>query len=107
MPEHKSSNQKYLICQVKRPGIKLIFFCVAWNLHPHLTAVMLIENYTRKLWLAEFFQNKQTFLRKIFFKNNLLSPHLETGIDHQINVLNNLNFEKIGTKSCLLISMIY
>ena len=76
MPEHKSPNQKYLICQVKRPGIKLIFLCVAWNLHPHLTAVILIENYTRELWLAEFFQNKERniFEENLFQKQSTFTP---------------------------------
>ena len=44
---------------------------------------------------------KQTILRKIFFKNNLLLPHFETDreLDHQIDVLNNLHLEEMETKS--------
>ena len=41
-----------------------------------------IENYTRRLKLAEFFQSKKkTILRKTFSKNHLPLPHLEIEIE--------------------------
>ena len=46
-PEQGLSNQKYLTCQAKRcPGIKLIPFCGAENLHPHPSAIILNLNLT-------------------------------------------------------------
>ena len=38
-------------------------------------------------------------MRKIFFKDNVLLHHLETGIDRQFGVLNNLNLDEMETKS--------
>ena len=41
MSEPRSSNQEDSTCQAKRcSGIKLIFFCAAENLYPHLTAII-------------------------------------------------------------------
>ena len=52
------------------------------------------------MWLGGFFQNKESgILRKIFFKDNVLLHHLETGIDRQFGVLNNLNLDEMETKS--------
>ena len=61
-----------------------------------------IKNYTRTLQIVETKQcfsetKKQIILSKIFFKNNLLLPHLETGI--KIYVLNDWNLEKMEVKS--------
>ena len=49
-----------------------------------------IQNSTRRLQLADLFQ-KQTILRKIVFKNNLLLATSKQGtdLDHQLDVLNN------------------
>ena len=61
-----------------------------------------IQNYARKLWLAEFFQNKEA--------NNPVDNHFQKqstftaprnrdrNLDYEIHVQNNLNLEKNGDK---------
>ena len=52
--EQRSSNQKYLTCQSKRcPGIKRIFFCGAYNSHPHISIIILNLNLTYKITRAD------------------------------------------------------
>ena len=62
-----------------------------------------IQNYTRRLRLAEFFQNKEANDSKenLFQKQSTFtSPrNRDRDLDHQIDVLNNLNLEKMETKS--------
>ena len=61
-----------------------------------------IENYTRRLQLAEFFQAKKIKdPEKIFFpKQSTFTPPLNVyrDLNHQIDVLNNINLEKMDTK---------
>ena len=62
-----------------------------------------IENYTRRLRLAELFQNKEVNDAKenLFQKLSTFIPsrNKDTGLDHQIDVLKNLNLEEMETKS--------
>ena len=62
-----------------------------------------IQNYTRRLRLAEFFQNKEAndSEENLFQKQSVFTPPLnrDRDLDHQIDVLNNLNLEKMETKS--------
>ena len=62
-----------------------------------------IQNYTRRLRLAEFFQNKEAndSEENLFQKQSVFIPPLnrDRDLDHQIDVLNNLNLEKMETKS--------
>ena len=97
-------DQNYLTCNVKRCPINtLILFEPFKNLHPHLSALSLNLNLTIKSKsahgdLLSFSKlNKQIILREIFFKNNQFFLHVKTGIE--IHVLNNLNPEKMKTKS--------
>ena len=108
-PEKRSSNQKCSTCQSRRcPGIKHIFFCGAYNLHKHMSALILNLNITYKITRADcdllsfsktkwandseenIFQNPSTFMTP---RNRNIE------LDHQIDVLNNLNPEKMETKS--------
>ena len=62
-----------------------------------------IQNYTRRLRLAEFFRNKEAHNSEenLFQKQSTFTPprKRDRDLDHQIDVLNNLNLEKMGTKS--------
>ena len=62
-----------------------------------------IQNYTRWLWLAEFFQNKEVnnSNENLFQKQSIFIPprNRDSALNHQIDVLNNLNLGKIETKS--------
>ena len=62
-----------------------------------------VQNYTRRLRLAEFFQNKEAndSEENFFQKQSTFTPlrNRDRDIDHQIDVLNNLNLEKMETKS--------
>ena len=57
------------------------------------------QNYTLRLQLAEFFQNKETHNSEenLFSKTIYYYPR-DRDLDHQMDVLNNLNLEKTGTK---------
>ena len=60
-----------------------------------------IQNYTRRLRLAEFFENKEANDSENLFKKQstfTLTRNRDRHLDHQINVLNNLNLEKMETK---------
>ena len=60
-----------------------------------------IQNYTRRLRLAEFFQNKEANdFENLFQKQFTFTPpqNRDRGLDHQTDVLNNLNLEKMETK---------
>ena len=60
-----------------------------------------IQNYTRRLRLAEFFENKEANdSENLFQKQSTFTPtrNRDRHLDHQINVLNNLNLEKMETK---------
>ena len=54
-----------------------------------------IQNYTLRLQLAEFFQNKGTHISQenLFSKTIYYYPK-DRDLDHQIDILNNLNLEK-------------
>ena len=62
-----------------------------------------IQNYTRRLWLAEFFHNKETndSEETLFQKQCTFTPHWDKDrdLDHQTDDLNNLNLEEMKTKS--------
>ena len=62
-----------------------------------------IQNYTCRLRLAEFFQNKEAndSEENLFRKQSIfiLSQNKERNLDHQIEVLNNLDLQEMGTKS--------
>ena len=62
-----------------------------------------IQNSPRRLRLAEFFQNKEAndSEKNLSQKRSTLTTHLDMGrnLNHQIDVLNNLNLEKMETKS--------
>ena len=55
-----------------------------------------IQNYTRRLRLEEFFQEEN-----LFQKQSTFTPprNRDRDLDHQIDVLNNLNLEEMETKS--------
>ena len=60
-----------------------------------------IKNYTRRLRLAEFLQNKEANdSENLFQKQSTFTPprNRDRDLDHQIDVLKNLNFEKMETK---------
>ena len=59
------------------------------------------KSYTRRLRLAEFFQNKEANnSENLLRKQSTFTPRRKRDreLDHQIDVLNNLNLEKIETK---------
>ena len=59
------------------------------------------QNYTHRLRLAEFFQNKEeNDFENLFQKQFTFTPprNRDRDLDHQIDVLNNLNLEKMETK---------
>ena len=62
-----------------------------------------IQNYKCKLWLAEFFQNKEAndSEENPFQKRSTFTPpqNRDRDLDHQTDVLNNLNLEEMETKS--------
>ena len=62
-----------------------------------------IQNYTCRLRLAEFFQDKEAnnSVENLFQKPSTFTPprNRERDLDHQIDILNNLNLEKRETKS--------
>ena len=104
-PEHRLSNQKYLSCQEKSClGIKLIFFCAAWKLHPRPSKITLNFNLTYEITRADcdllsFCKaKKQMILTKVFSRNNLLLPHLKTDrdLDDQLDVLRNSNLSFVS-----------
>ena len=117
-PEQRSSSQKYLTCQAKPcPGNKLIHFCALSRYHTNILLRELkftpipqcnnielnIQNYTRRLQLAEFFPNKEANKSEenLFQKQSTFTPtqKRDRDLDHQIDVLNNLNLEKMEKKS--------
>ena len=54
-----------------------------------------IQNYTLRLQLAEFFQNKGTHIsQENPFSKTIYYYPKDRDLDHQIDVLNNLNLEK-------------
>ena len=57
-----------------------------------------IQNYTRRLRLAEFFQNKKAnnHEENLFQKQSTIVPprNMDRDLEHQIDVLSNLNLEK-------------
>ena len=57
-----------------------------------------IQNCTRWLWLAEFFQNKEVndSNENLFQKQSIFIPprSRDSALDHQLDVLNNLNLGK-------------
>ena len=60
-----------------------------------------IQNYTRRLRLAEFFQNKEANdSENLFQKQSTFTPprNRDRDLDHQTDVLNNLNLERMETK---------
>ena len=103
--EHRLSDQDYLTCKVKHcpSSYHINFSCTFQNLYSHLRAITLnlnltIKSTSAKCDLLSFSKlNKQIILREIFFKNNQFFLHVKTGIE--IHVLNNLNPEKMKTKS--------
>ena len=55
----------------------------------------------RRLRLSEFFQNKEAYdSDNLFQKQSTITPprNRDGDLDHQIDVLNNLNLEKMETK---------
>ena len=62
-----------------------------------------IQTYTRRLQLAEFFPNKEAnnSEENLFQKQSTFTPtqKRDRDLDHQIDVLNNLNLEKMEKKS--------
>ena len=63
----------------------------------------IIQNYICRLQLAEFFQNKEAndseenlFREQSIF---ILYRNRDRNLDHQMEVLNKLNFQEMGTKS--------
>ena len=62
-----------------------------------------IQTYTRRLQLAEFFPNKEAnnSEENLFQKQSIFTPtqKRDRDLDHQIDVLNNLNLEKMEKKS--------
>ena len=61
-----------------------------------------IQNYTRRLRLADFFQSKETNdSEKNLFQNLALppTPNRDRGLDHQTDILNHLNLKKMEKKS--------
>ena len=60
-----------------------------------------IQNYTLRLRLTEFFQNKDANDSGNLFQNqSIFTPHRnrDRDLDHQIDVLNHLNLQKNGGK---------
>ena len=61
------------------------------------------KNYTRRMRLAEFFQNKKENIseKTVFQKQStfILLRNRDRDLDHQIDVLKNLSLEKMETKS--------
>ena len=63
--------------------------------------------YTRRLRIVEFFQNKEpNGSEERFSKNHLFLPQVETDrdLDNQIDVLNNLNLEKMSKLIFLILN---
>ena len=62
-----------------------------------------IQNYTRRLRLPEFFQNKEAndSEENLFQKQSTFTPprNRDRDLDHQIDVLNDFNLGKMETKS--------
>ena len=61
-----------------------------------------MQNYTCRLRLADFFQSKETNdSEKSLFQNLPLppTPNRDRGLDHQTDILNSLNLEKMEKKS--------
>ena len=62
-----------------------------------------IQKYICRLWHAEFYQNKEAndSEENLFQKQSIFIPpqNRDRDLNHQINVLNNLNLEKMKTKS--------
>ena len=62
-----------------------------------------LQNYTRRLQLAEFFQNKEAndSEENLFQKRSTFTPprNRDRDLDHQTDVLNNLNLEEMEIKS--------
>ena len=67
-----------------------------------------IQNYTRRLRLAEFFQNKEAndSEENLFQRQSTFTQprNRDRDLDHQIDAPNNLNLEKMETKSKSILS---
>ena len=108
-PNKRSSNQKYLTYRKRRClGIKLIFYYTALKFTPTPKRNIIqlksdIHNYIRKLGLTEFFHNapENNNLQNIFKTKSHFTPsrNRDRDLDHQIDILNNLDLEIMDISS--------